>query len=1453
MTGGSWQVIDGVLNLHPGVTFPEPTTVFVRGGSMFVVDGAEFVTIPHTEQSGGLVQVDGHFASSADYKMTEGTLDAVQEMTCVDAQHLGGVMTGAGTITCDGQFDWTDGPWSGTGSTTLNGPLNMASAALKHITDRDVTTAADIQWQDGDIQTSGSVLWTHLPTGTFYVVGELDWLSDSTEDKLVLQGDLVKTVESTQSILGIFMESTSNVLAQEGVLHLQGSLECNSGGSVGAAAAATARFEQGLYNLNTGCHLTGAGAIEVDSVDSSVHVFDDTTMAAGAHVDVMSGSVTVYDGVSFSENAPVNVKGGLLSIEDGAAVTVPELALESGRNDINGSLTVTDTWSCASGTTSIINGASASVETGANFDLAGAACAVQGHGDVRVAGSMTWSDGVFARASEDDTSAGLLTVEEGGVMTLAGSGASKSIEYWSLVNKHQVNMVQADVGCDNCHINNSALGLWTIEGSSQIIDHGNAVFENEGAVVVKDHVAEVATATDHADVPEDTEVIVYTSYTSYPNSTLLVDSATVRFAGPGDSRGITTVTSDGLVEFTYELHTMHDTSVTTGAGQLVVLSGAVLDFYGYMSMAESGAFVVQAWNATMNVYEPAYVDGTIKVDSGHLVFHETAGNATIRASRVTLNGGDALIVQGSTVEIMDRVAVYNARLTVEGLMVILSNSWFTVNGLAEQGNLVNGTGQITVRDDGEMEWFTGKIFNEDACVGTILVEAVGTHHIYSGEPPLLFGGWLFVSFGRHKWQENVVLCDQCCFNETDDLVNYNQTIVSGVLNYTQEEDQKRFETFPSVCEFEYYGEKCKCYIPGNLTASSLPLQLDVEQSRVDSDTLYIVFDESVKYVNMTLRPPNEACMPNFTYSSIENEEACQRKWTAAISWNAAYDPDGVTGCGFTRVESNDGLFIEFHIDMEVENDELLPPVRGEQPQRRVVHKLPFIVRFPKQVEVTTGEVEIFAPVRTLAVISDQHVERVDDETVLATVTLFTSLQWPFYLSDPTWVSAPDGMQGEQIVDSQDATLACPDTTNVPCEVKWQLPITPGSDNCTVSGLYSVRFAINCQDSRSTSCPLDAATDEVIVSFRLDSSDHCAQVADEVGLNLLLQSYEDAAHTVTKDDFIDPQTVYFTVGTKADKVSIQETIVSDVVIVRSYGTPELVLMQDRVNTALGDAVSLATTNGPAAQFNVRSWGALQFNVVYEELEMIVDERMIVNVRVTVDVIYQNAGQDADSDDHALQGDVAHDEQQQQLSSSAKSLKMRTSSMVDDTAASAAAAADASDDVVQAVKKTSLTTQREIVIEAPRGSSTGRGADENDDSGLNSVSVGGATLGQVGAVSFGMVFVAILIWFAMSRARRGRRRAAQARAAQSQAQQAQLQRAAVSSTGTFGSIAGAAAAGVTPGVSPMSPSSSSSMSSMATMGRAESQQNMLFTVAEGHDDDSAGDAGNLTRAESQQNML
>jgi hypothetical protein len=235
----------------------------------------------------------------------------------------------------------------------------------------------------------------------------------------------------------------------------------------------------------------------------------------------------------------------------------------------------------------------------------------------------------------------------------------------------------------------------------------------------------------------------------------------------------------------------------------------------------------------------------------------------------------------------------------------------------------------------------------------------------------------------------------------------------------------------------------------------------------------------------------------------------------------------------------------------------LPSIRTRTVTRLVHSVLPFQVRFPKSVSADS-DVTVYSPVNLNSAIIRQFTILLPNEEVQAQslIRLFTSIQYPFKLTSPTWgarsrndfdfletTEAEELLAGEDCLDNA-GDANCEQEFKIAFEA-WTPPI------CDFTGVYTLNFVVRCEPGAEANCPLPLNTNtgfkqsDASVTFSITTEHFCPLVLAEVDIHAALSSYQDGAHGIPKDDFIHDATAYFKATVSSNVATIVECSISTI--------------------------------------------------------------------------------------------------------------------------------------------------------------------------------------------------------------------------------------------------------------------------------------------------------------------
>lgn len=218
---------------------------------------------------------------------------------------------------------------------------------------------------------------------------------------------------------------------------------------------------------------------------------------------------------------------------------------------------------------------------------------------------------------------------------------------------------------------------------------------------------------------------------------------------------------------------------------------------------------------------------------------------------------------------------------------------------------------------------------------------------------------------------------------------------------------------------------------------------------------------------------------------------------------------------------------------------------------KAVHKL--VLSLPTFVNLTTTQLTIFSPVELFAAVTYQEYTASTDS---ATITLTTSVQWPYLLTSQS-ISSKAYNFGVDIV-ATDVQCAS-DVAGTDCLQTFEITFSDvtklaGGNTCRLDGFYGLEWTYGCRAGQNP-CPVPG-TDIVGANFTLASEDLCGTIELEAKLTGELKSYEDNTHAVERLVIVAKERIFLKAKLTAD-VSIQTITVHELRLVQ--GTTKRVLV------------------------------------------------------------------------------------------------------------------------------------------------------------------------------------------------------------------------------------------------------------------------------------------------------
>jgi hypothetical protein len=281
------------------------TTATWAGGIGVLNDATNWDTNP-------LFPCNGQGGDVYDVVIASGTITLNLDCSIDSLSQSGSTFGGSFDLTILGQFDWTSGTRGGSGTTQIDGGLNVTAAFNKTFSDTHtlIHTGGTGTWTAGTIGLGGGGA-TFSNATTWNVTGDVNHTMSDTSDS--------GSFENTSSgVLNVDIGSTRTLVFSPGAVENDGVVNANVGttefngtgthnGSF--AGAATFEFGGGTQTLGTGASVT-VGTLAVTA--GVLNVDPDASYAAGNTLVSGAGTLNVTDAGDTIKTGSATMSGGNL-------------------------------------------------------------------------------------------------------------------------------------------------------------------------------------------------------------------------------------------------------------------------------------------------------------------------------------------------------------------------------------------------------------------------------------------------------------------------------------------------------------------------------------------------------------------------------------------------------------------------------------------------------------------------------------------------------------------------------------------------------------------------------------------------------------------------------------------------------------------------------------------------------------------------------------------------------------------------------------------------------------------------------------------------------------------------------------------------------------------------------------------------------------------------------------
>ena len=272
LAGGNWNVTN---NWSPNQVPSTNDTAWITN------DGVYTVTVNANVTLNGLVLGGDSGTQTLNHATFSLTLNGPGSSSSNGVYTFAsGTLTGSGALQLAGPFNWVNGVMGSAGSTLVveaNGGLNISGANPRSFLGGTLVNGGVGSWSAGQIQYSGTALFSNAPAGTFDFTADGSAFSLSGGNPSVANaGTMRKTGGTGTSIIGIPCNNSGSIQILSGTLSLtDGGV---SGGQFSGGSGATVNFGGGTHTLLSSSGVGGPGGV---SVSGGASLLVQGTMAVG--------------------------------------------------------------------------------------------------------------------------------------------------------------------------------------------------------------------------------------------------------------------------------------------------------------------------------------------------------------------------------------------------------------------------------------------------------------------------------------------------------------------------------------------------------------------------------------------------------------------------------------------------------------------------------------------------------------------------------------------------------------------------------------------------------------------------------------------------------------------------------------------------------------------------------------------------------------------------------------------------------------------------------------------------------------------------------------------------------------------------------------------------------------------------------------------------------------------
>ncbi len=505
------------------------------------------------------------------------TQDLLAGVTIENLTVSGGSILGEGDLTVNGLYTWTAGTMDGTGTTYLNGGVDISSNAGKNFY-RPMVNAGTLTWSGtGDIRAyTVEATFTNLATGIFDIQSDADFRDAAAVGPIFNnEGILRKTGGTDLTIFGVIFNNSGTVEAQSGTLAFYAG--GTHSGAFTVSSGATLQFASGTHTLDSGATVSGDGNLIFSSGQATLN---DTYSITGS--TTFSSGKTTFN-VPFNAGPGAAFDGGSVDF-NGLVTNLPsDLVIDGGSVNFNANPTVAFTTVTAAG-------------------------GLGGTADITVSGLYTWTGGTMEGAGTTYANGGMVInsdaikrfhrpIVNAGMLTWSGTG-----------------------------------GIWAYEAEATFTNLASGTFEMQSDANFTDAYAR-GPAFNNAGIVRKTggtgTTIIGVVFNN--SGTVEIQTGTLALYGGGTHSGTFTISPGATLQFNNGTHTLNSGATVSGDGS-VVFSGGATTLNDTYSIAGTTTF--SSGSATFNV--PFDAGPGAAFDGGSVYFN---GLVTNLPSDLVIDGG----------------------------------------------------------------------------------------------------------------------------------------------------------------------------------------------------------------------------------------------------------------------------------------------------------------------------------------------------------------------------------------------------------------------------------------------------------------------------------------------------------------------------------------------------------------------------------------------------------------------------------------------------------------------------------------------------------------------------------------------------------------------------------------------------------------------------------------------